>query len=95
VAVGVKQISKIEQRRLATRKASEALLEQVVSGEIEVYIGSRRLYTYWCNHNSAVPELKPMFRIPGTSPDGVLSVTDEFNEQVTSIAEEILRSFRS
>jgi hypothetical protein len=92
---GVKQISKVEHRRLATRKASLSLLEQMVSGEIEVYIGYRRLYQYWCGHNSAVLELRPMFSIPNISPDGVLSVSDDFNKQITSIALEILSSFRS
>jgi hypothetical protein len=86
----VKQISKIELRRLATRKASILILQQMVSGEIEVYVGYRRLYGYWCHHNSAVQELRPMFSIPDISPDGILSVTEEFNAQVTSIAREIL-----
>jgi hypothetical protein len=67
----------------------------MVSGEIEGYIGYRRLYQYWCDHNSAVPELRPMFSIPNISPDGVFSVTDEFNEQIISIALEILPCFRS
>jgi hypothetical protein len=91
----VKQISKVEVRRLATRKASTSLLEQMVSGEIEVYIGYRCLYQHWCRHNSAVQELRPMFTIPNISLDGILSVTDEFNEQITSIAREILASFRN
>jgi hypothetical protein len=90
---GVKQIPKAELRRVATRKAFISLLEQMVSGEIEVYIGYRRLYQYWCGHNSAVPELRPMFSIPNISPDGIFSVTDDFNEQITSIAREILTSF--
>jgi hypothetical protein len=91
----VKQISKVELRRLATRDASKSLLEQMVAGEIEVYIGYRRLYRYWCSHNSAVEELRPMFSIPNLSPDGILSVTDDFNEQIISIAHEILTSFRN
>jgi hypothetical protein len=35
-----------------------------------------------------------MFSIPNISPDGILSVTDDFNEQITSIAQAILSSFR-
>lgn len=89
------QISKVERRQRATRSASISLLEQMVSGEIEVYIGYRRLYRYWCQHNSAVQELRPMFSIPNVSPDGILTVTDDFNEQITSIAREILTSFRN
>lgn len=72
-----------------------SLLEQMVSGKIEVYIGYRRLYRYWCVHNSAVPELRPMFNISTISPDGMLSVTNEFNGQITSIAREIMASFQS
>ena len=90
----VKKISNVELRRLATRDASKSLLEQMVAGEIEVYIGYRRLYRYWCSHNSAVEELRPMFNIPNLSPDGILSVTNDFNEQIISIAREILTSFR-
>jgi hypothetical protein len=90
----VKQTPKVELRRLTTRKTCISLLEQMASGEIEVYVGYRRLYRYWCSHNSAVQELRPMFGIPNISPDGVLSVTDDFNEQITSIAREILTSFR-
>jgi hypothetical protein len=67
----------------------------MVSGKIEAYVGYRRLYQYWSRHNSAVPELRPMFSIPNISPDGVLSVTDEFNEQITSIARGILTCLRN
>jgi len=67
----------------------------MISGEIEAYVGYRRLYQHWCGHNSAVRELRPMFSIPNFSPDGILSVTDDFNEQITSTAREILTSFRN
>ncbi len=36
-----------------------------------------------------------MFSIPDISPDSILSVTDDFNEQIISIAQEILTSFRN
>jgi hypothetical protein len=35
-----------------------------------------------------------MFSMPNISPDGVLSVTDDFDEQITSIAREILTSLQ-
>ncbi|HEY3990825.1 MAG TPA: hypothetical protein VGM02_16090 [Acidobacteriaceae bacterium] len=92
-ALGVKQVSKVELRRQAIRKASMAILEQMVSGEIEVYIGYRLLYAHWCWNNAALQELRPMFRIPNVSPDGVLSVTEDFNVQVVSLAREILAHF--
>jgi hypothetical protein len=36
-----------------------------------------------------------MFSIPNISPDGALSVTDYFNEQIISIAPEILTRFHN
>ena len=35
---------------------------------------------------SAVPELRPLFRIPGVEPDGCLRITDEFKSQVLAMA---------
>ena len=91
----MKQISKVERRRRATREDSKSILEQMSSGEIEPYVGYRRLYGYWCGHNSAVQELRPMFSLPNISPDGILSVTEEFNAQITSIARDILAHFQT
>jgi len=67
----------------------------MISGDIEVYVGYRRLYKYWCNHNSAVQELRPMFSTPDISPDGILFVTEDFNAQIASVAREILPHFRN
>jgi hypothetical protein len=69
------------------------MLEQVVSGEIDVYVGYRRLYEQWCTNSAAVPELRPMFRIPGLSRDGLRSITEAFKSQVVSKAREILPHF--
>jgi hypothetical protein len=46
------------------------ILEQMVAGEIEGYVGYRHLYAQWCTNNSAVPELRPMFSILNVSPNG-------------------------
>jgi hypothetical protein len=86
-------VSKIKMRREASRQIAEELLRQLISGQIEVYVGYRRLYGCWCNNNSAVPELRPLFRIPGIEPDGMLSVSEDFNQQVISIAREVLPYF--
>ena len=72
-----------------------SILEQMVSGDIEIYVGYRRLYAFWCGHNSAVQELRPMFSIPDFSPDRVLSVTEDFNAQIASKARDILNHFRN
>ena len=89
----VKQVSKVDLRRQAARKTSLKLLEQLVSGEIEVYVGYRHLYAQWCTNNAAVPELRPMYSIPNVSPNGTLSMTEEFKAQIVSIAGEILTQF--
>jgi hypothetical protein len=86
-------ISKIETRRRATRALVKQLLKQIVAGQVEVYVGYRRLYGQWCKNNAAVQELRPMFRIPGIAPDGMLSVSENFKSQVISKAKEILQSF--
>jgi hypothetical protein len=38
---GMRQISKVEQRREATRRACRSLLEQMAAGQIEIYLGWR------------------------------------------------------
>ena len=86
-------ISKTETRQLATRKLVKELLEQIVAGEIEVYVGYRRLYGQWCKNSAAVQELRPMFRIPGIEPDGLLSVSEKFNKEIVSMAQELLPYF--
>jgi hypothetical protein len=69
------------------------LLEKLISGDIEVYVGYRQLYGFWCSNNAAVQELRPLFRIPGIEPDGMLSVDDNFNSKVRGLAESIIPYF--
>jgi hypothetical protein len=83
-------ISKIEIRRLASRHAAKELLQSAVTGETDVYLAYRGLYRLWCSNNAALQELRPLFRIDGIEPDGCLSVTDEFREQVRTLARQIL-----
>jgi len=45
-------------------------------------------------NNSAVLELRPMFSISDVSPNGTLSITEEFKAQIISIAREILPRFQ-
>ena len=79
-----------KERREEKRKAARELLRGIVSGKAEVYTAYRSLYTIWCSHNSAVQELRPMFRIPGIEPDGPLSVTAEFETRVRALAAQIV-----
>jgi hypothetical protein len=69
------------------------VLQAIVDGQTEIYIGYRRLYALWCANNAAVHELRPLFRLEGIEADGALSVTAEFCEQVRSIATKILPQF--
>ena len=84
--------SRKERRREASRQAAKSLLEELVSGETEVYVAYRRLYGIWCGNNAAVQELRPLFRIPGIEPDARLSITPELESQVRSLAAAILPS---
>jgi hypothetical protein len=80
-------------RRLQTRKEAEILLESLGSGSSDAYEAYRKLYRLWCGRNAHVLELRPLFSIPGVEPDGLLSVTAAFREEIRSIAVQILPSF--
>ena len=82
--------SKVERRRLASRQAARELLQDLVDGKADAYEAYRRLYGLWCTNNAALQELRPLFRIEGIEPDGHISVTIEFREQVLSLAKTIL-----
>ena len=86
-------LRKTEIRRLRIRRRIEVLLMSLSEGTIDVYEGYRTLYGFWCSYNAAVPELKPLFRIPGIEPDGRLSVTDAFRAQVRSLAGQVAPLF--
>ena len=81
---------KITARRDRDRKRVAVLLKSLGEGTMDVYEGYRALYGVWCSNNAAVPELRPLFRIPGIEPDDVLSVTDTFRAKVRSLAAQIL-----
>jgi hypothetical protein len=84
---------KSELRRRSSRDRVKTVLSAIVTGEIDPYLGFRNLYGEWCYNNAALQDLRPLFKIPGVEPDGCLSVTDAFREEVRSIASDILRDF--
>jgi hypothetical protein len=86
----VSPISKVDLRRLASRQAAKELLQNLVAGKADAYQAYRSLYGPWCGNNAAVRELRPLFTMDGIEPDGRLSVTEEFREQVLSLAKQIL-----
>lgn len=77
-------------RRNASRQAATELLRGIATGTADVYESYRQLYGIWCRNNSAVQELRPLFRIPGIEPDGRLSVTADFQWQVRHLAASLL-----
>ncbi len=83
-------ISKVTHRRVTSRQAAREVLQHLVAGKIEPYLAYRRLYALWCGNNAALQEMRPLFRMEGIEPDGLLSVTLEFQEQVLSLAKTIL-----
>ena len=64
-----------------------------MAGTADVYKGYRRLYGLWCSNDAAVQELRPLFRMEEIEPDGRLSVTEEFRQEVLSLAKQILADF--
>jgi hypothetical protein len=89
----VSPISKVETRRLASRQAARAALEDLVSGKADAYDVYRRLYLLWCANNAALQELRPLFRMDGIDAGSCFKVTAEFREEVRSIASKILPQF--
>jgi hypothetical protein len=85
----MKQVRKTVRRRILCRERAEKLLESLRTGTGNAYERYRALYALWCSNNGALEELRPLFRIPGIYPDGPLSVTEEFNERVRVVAQQI------
>jgi hypothetical protein len=86
----VSPIRKTTLRRTEDRKRAETILKSLSEGGIDVYEGYIELYSLWRSNNASVPELRPLFRIPGVDPGGALSVTDDFRTEVRSLAAQIL-----
>ena len=80
-------------RELAAREEAKSLLSDMPAGSVDEYVGYRHLYGLWCSNNSAVQELRPLFRMPGVAPDGTIHVTAEFRAKVLELARRILPKF--
>ena len=74
--------------RKPPRQMAKELLHGLMSGTADTYETYRSLYCLFIG--SAVPELQPLFTIPGIEPDGQLSVTEDFKRQVLSSATAVL-----
>ena len=89
----MKRISRVESRRTATRQKVKEILGGMASGRTEIYVGYRQLYQCWRGNNTAIPELRSLFRLPGSSPDGRLTVDDSFKAQVLKLVKSIATQF--
>jgi hypothetical protein len=83
-------VKKSVQRRIQDRQRAKAILKSLSEGGSEAYEQYRALYKLWCSNNSALPELKPLFRISGIEPDGSFAISDEFRATVRALASQIL-----
>jgi hypothetical protein len=72
---------------------AKELLHALTSGTADTYETYRSLYWLFIG-GSAVPELRPLFTIPGIEPDGQLSVTEDLKRQVLSSATAILANLQ-
>jgi hypothetical protein len=66
------------------------LLQDLLAGKADEYEAYRRLHGLWCANNAALQELRPLFRMEGVEPDGLLTVTVAFRERVLATAKIIL-----
>jgi len=95
VAIRIAVALEPSRRATETAKADgEGTLRGLTSGTADTYETYRSLYQIWQFHNSSVPELRPLFNIPGVEPDGRLSVTEDFKKQVLSTATAILANLQ-
>jgi len=86
--------TKVSLRKASAREQTRKLLQAIVSGEIDAYVGYKQLYGFWCGNNAATQELRPLFRIPGIEANGTFSVTPQFRDLVVTLSKEILLKFQ-
>lgn len=86
-------MEKAVERRRTARTAVRGILEAITTRIVDPYEGYQQLYRYWCANSGAVPELRPLFRIPGIEPGGCFEVTNGFRDEVVTIATAISEDF--
>jgi hypothetical protein len=81
-------------RRRLHREEARQILEDLIAGRTEdIFVAYGRLFSLWNGNDAVLRELRPLFRIPGIDPCGSFAVTDEFRNQVISLASRILPFF--
>jgi hypothetical protein len=79
----------VERRAVCIQRA-QSILEQIVDGSLTPQDGYRLLRGLYVGSNGLLADLRPMFRLPGIEPDGLLTEDDEFNRTVREAAAEWL-----
>jgi hypothetical protein len=77
---------KSNSKGFANRQAARKLLPRRGSWQGRYISGVPQSLQIVVQNNAAVQELRPLFTMDGIEPDGLLSVTEEFREQVLSLA---------
>lgn len=85
---------KAKVRRHLRREEARQLLEDLVAAKADVFVAYGRLFALLDGNDPILRELRPLFRLPGIDPCGSFSVTDEFQNQVVSLAARILPAFQ-
>ena len=80
------EILRTQALRKIFHSGGQEIAPDVVAGKADTYQAYRSPYRLCCSNNAAVQELRPRFTMDGIEPDGLLSVTEEFREQVLSLA---------
>jgi hypothetical protein len=86
----VSSVRKTVLRRERDRERALAILKTLSEGNGDAYMCYRELYGLWVSNNTAMLELRPLFRMADIDPDGALSVTDSFKTEIRSLAVQIL-----
>jgi hypothetical protein len=83
-------LKKSAQRPVQDRQRAKVILKSLSEESSETYERYRAFYKLWCSNSSALPELKPLFRIPGIEPDGAFAISNELHSMVHALAAEAL-----
>jgi hypothetical protein len=78
--------SKAKARLLQDKKKIRDTVEGIANGNVDAYVGYRKLYTIYCRRSGVHQELQAFFRIPGVEPDGRIQVDDAFRSTVRALA---------
>jgi len=65
---------------------ARCILQTITDGRCDPYEGYREVYSIYLSTSGFAEELKPLFRLPGISPDGTVTVNDRFRRTVIAAA---------